>query len=187
MKKQLTLTLIVIVSIGAVYAMAKFIKMDTFPFAWALNFLLMGCVGFFSDAQQSDFNSPYFDEKKWERGGEIYEYLGVNVFRRLLVLVGWEKLTRKALPIGNDTASLSKLYVQTKKSEQNHIIIFIIVLGFNVYVALKFGFTKSVWLLVLNVLLHLYPILLQRYNRPRIKRILRLSERRNSCDNRDPI
>jgi len=178
MKKHLTLALIVIVSIGAVYALARFIKIDTFPFAWALNFLLMGCVAFFSDAQKNDFASPYFDEKKWERDGKVYEYFGIKVFRKLLVLVGWEKLTRKAIPIDNNNASLSKLYVQTKKSEQNHIIIFIIVLGFTVSVAFKFGFAKSVWLLVLNILLHLYPIFLQRYNRPRIKRILRLSERR---------
>jgi hypothetical protein len=31
---------------------------------------------------------------------------------------------------------------------------------------------EALWLIVLNVLLNLYPIIVQRYNRPRYKRLL---------------
>jgi hypothetical protein len=54
----------------------------------------------------------------------------------------------------------------------------IIVLGFNIFVAFKFGILKSLWLLILNILLNLYPVLLQRYNRPRIERAINISKRR---------
>ncbi|HEY0176876.1 MAG TPA: hypothetical protein VGC08_10890 [Pedobacter sp.] len=77
-----------------------------------------------------------------------------------------------------NTKALMNLHYQTKKSELGHVIILLIVLGFNVFVAFKFGVLKSLWLLVLNILLNLYPIFLQRYNRPRIERAINLSKRR---------
>lgn len=170
--------MVTLASAAAIYALVRFSKLDTFSFAWALNFLLMLCVVFFTEALKSPFSAPYFEEKPWENKGKVYDVVGVNYFRKLLVLIGWEKLIRAAYPINKDKEALTKLYRQTKKSELDHLIIFFIVLGFNVFVALKFGFVKSISLLVLNILLHVYPILLQRSNRPRIAKALKLSMRR---------
>lgn len=179
MKKTLTLILIAIVSICAVCALVKYTKMDTFSFAWALNFLLMLCVVIFTDVLKSPLIASYYNEKQWERKGKIYERFGINIFRNLLVLIGWEKIIRKANPIEKNTTALTNLQYQTKKSEFDHLIILFITLGFNVFVAFKFGVAKSLWLLLLNVLLHVYPIILQRYNRPRIERALNLSKRKS--------
>jgi hypothetical protein len=178
MKKILTLILIAIITIGSIYALVIYIKMDGFPFAWILNFLLMLFVVFFTDALKSPIASFYYNEKGWEGKGKIYEHLGINFFRKLLVWIGWEKVIRKTNPIEKNTESLANLYYRTKKSELDHVIILLIVLGFNVFVAFKFGLIKSLSLLILNVLLNLYPIFLQRYNRPRIQRVLNLSKRR---------
>ncbi|QSW90086.1 hypothetical protein J0383_04520 [Flavobacterium endoglycinae] len=178
MKKTLLLILIATATIGSTFALVYYIKIDKFSFAWALNFLLMLFVTYFTDALKSPLASSYYDEKTWEKRGKVYENLGINIFRKLLVLVGWEKVIRKTFPIEKNTKSLEKLYYQTKKSELDHLIILIIVLGFNVFVALEFGFVKSLSLLVLNLLLNLYPIFLQRYNRPRIAKALRLSLRK---------
>lgn len=177
MKKVVSLTLITILTITATVFLIRFVKLDGFQFAWTLNFLLMMAVVLFVDALNSPFTSSFYDQKSWEQRGKIYEVLGVNIFRKVLVAVGWEKLTRKANPIEKSTKSLENLYHQTKKSELGHIIIFLIVLGFNIYVAFEYGFLKSLWLLVLNVLLNLYPIFLQRYNRPRIQRAFALSKK----------
>lgn len=168
--------IIAILTIGLVYALARYIKMDGFAFAWALNFLLMLCVVAFTEALNSPLTSPYYDEKEWEQNGKIYERLGINFFRKLLVLIGWEKVIRKAFPIEKNNQALVKLYHQTKKSELDHLIILFIVLGFNVFVAFKFGVIKSLSLLILNILLNLYPIFLQRYNRPRIRKAVNLSK-----------
>jgi len=178
MKKVLTLILIAIITIGSIYALVIYIKMDGFPFAWILNFLLMLFVVFFTDALKSPLGSSYYNEKGWEQKGKIYEHLGINFFRKLLVWTGWEKVIRKTNPIEKNTNALMNLYYRTKKSELDHVIILLIVLGFNVFVAFKFGLIKSLSLLILNVLLNLYPIFLQRYNRPRIQRALNLSKRR---------
>jgi len=181
MKKTVSLTLIAIIGICLTVALAKFIRMDSFAFAWVLNFLLMMFVFVFTDALKSQLTSSYYNEKKWERRGKIYEHLGVNFFRKLLVWTGWEKMSRKSNPVKNDTKALVHLHYQTKKSELGHLIILFVVLGFNVFVAFKFGFFKSLWLLILNVLLNLYPILLQRYNRPRIARVIKIQNPRLAC------
>lgn len=178
MRKTLTLAIIIIATIALVYAVAYFIDMRGFSFAWILNFLLMGCVLWFTQTLKSPLSGPYYHEKAWERSGKIYEYLGINFFRKVLVWVGWEKLNKKSNPIGKNPQTLQQLHYNTKQSELGHLIIFIIVLGFNVFVAIEYGFNKSIWLLALNIMLNLYPILLQRYNRPRIERAIKLSKRR---------
>lgn len=178
MQKILKLVLIVVVTIGLVYVLAAYIRMDSFSFAWILNFMLMTGVLAFTETLKSDLASSYYREKKWERGGKIYEQFGINFFRKLLVWVGWEKLHKKNNPVAKDIQALKHLHHQTKKSELGHMIILFIVLGFNIFVAVKFGILKSLSLLTLNVLFNLYPIFLQRYNRPRIERAIALSKNR---------
>lgn len=177
MKKNLTLLSIILFTIALTWALAHYIKMDGFSFAWALNFMLMFGVLAFTETLKSPLTSSYYNVKGWEHGGKVYEPLGVNFYRKLLVWIGWEKLNKKANPVEKSTNALMTLRYKTKQSELGHLIILFIVLGFNVYVAFKFGVLKSLWLFLLNVLLNLYPIFLQRYNRPRIERALRLSKR----------
>jgi hypothetical protein len=92
-----------------------------------------------------------------------------------LVWIGWEGLNKKLNPIEKNTKPLIHLQYRTKQSELGHIILMTIVLTFAVYVAFEFGTRQSFWLLILNVLLNLYPIFLQRYNRPRIERAIIIS------------
>ncbi|GGF16413.1 hypothetical protein GCM10011518_27290 [Flavobacterium limi] len=132
------------------------------------------CVLTFTETLKSKFNSGYYKTKDWENKGKLYEKFGINLFRKLLVLVGWEKLNKKANPVKNDLESLLHLEYRTKQSELGHLIVFFIVLGFKIYVALRFTFVESVWLIILNIIFNVYPILLQRYNRPRIQRALAL-------------
>lgn len=176
--RRYKLWIITIFTIGSICALVHYIRMDGFAFAWALNFLLMLCVFAFTEALKSQLNSSYYNEKGWEQRGKVYEHFGINFFRKLLVWIGWEKLNKKTNPIEKNTIALMNLHYQTKKSELGHVIVLLIVLGFNVFVAFKFGVLKSLWLLILNVLLNLYPIFLQRYNRPRIERAIKLSKQR---------
>lgn len=178
MKKISILTLISIITIGLVYALAHYIRMDGFSFALALNFMLMASTLAFTETMKSKLNSPYFKEKACEKKGKIYESLGINIYRKLLVVIGWEKLNKKSKPVEKNAAALANLYYRTKQDELGHLIIMIIVLGFNIFVVLKFGILKSLWLLISNILLNIYPIFLQRYNRPRIERVINISKRR---------
>ena len=86
MKKIFILFSIAIVTIGSIFALVHFMRVDSFAFAWALNFLLMLSVFAFTDALKSQFTSTYYDEKAWEGRGKIYELLGVNFFRKLFLV-----------------------------------------------------------------------------------------------------
>ena len=175
MRRILTLIFIPILTIALIYGLIHFFGVLGFTFAWVLNFMLMTFVLAFTETLKSPLNSHYFSSRKWEQNGQVYEMLGINIFRKILVWVGWEKLNKKSNPVEKNINAVKNLHYRTKQSELGHSIIFIIVLGFNIYVALEYGILKSLWLLVLNVLLNLYPIFLQRFNRPRLERVLRLS------------
>lgn len=178
MKRGLTLIFIVILTIALIYALVHYIGVQGLPFAISLNFLLMGCALAFTETLKSQLSSPYFHDKAWERGGKVYESVGINLYRKLLVGIGWEKLHKQSKPVRKNIDALRFLHYKTKQDELAHLIIFIIVLGFGIFVAFKFGVVYSLWLFVLNILLNLYPILLQRFNRPRLERAIQISRSR---------
>ncbi|CAM3702687.1 hypothetical protein FSS13T_18890 [Flavobacterium saliperosum S13] len=178
MRKAILICLNLIITILLVYGLVSRIGLQGFLFAWMLNLVLMMCVFFFTETLKSELKSKYYSEKEWERKGKIYESLGVNGFRKVLVWIGWEKLNKKANPVKKNLKALLHLEYRTRQSELGHLIIFFIVTGFTIYVALTFGLLASLWLFILNIVLNLYPIVLQRYNRPRLRRAIALSQYR---------
>lgn len=178
MRKYLFIFLIIAGTVLMLYYLVSRIGVKGFLFAWILNFMLMMCVFLFTETLKSPLQANYFREKNWERKGITYERLGINIFRKLLVMVGWEKLNKKDNPVAKNLKALNHLENRTRQSEFGHVIIFFIVLGFNIFVAVQYGFLASIWLLILNILLNLYPVFLQRYNRPRLQRAIELCKRR---------
>jgi len=175
MKKTFKLILITVGTIALIYGLTYKTEMQSFAFACSLLILLMVGVRSFTETLKSPLTSSYFKQKPWERRGKIYELLGINFYRKLLVWIGWEKVSQKTKPVKKNTKTLIHLYHETKHDELGHLIILIIVIGFNIFVAFKFGVLNSLWLFVLKILTNLYPVLLQRYNRPRIERAINLS------------
>ncbi|WP_158859985.1 glycosyl-4,4'-diaponeurosporenoate acyltransferase CrtO family protein [Lunatibacter salilacus] len=175
MHKFLNLTLTVIFASFVIYLVAVWTGLDSFLFAWVLNFMLMMSLLAFTKTVQPTFKSTYYTIRKWEQEGRIYKLLGVNIFRKLLVWVGWEKLNKKTLPVKNSSESLMNLSYATRESEFGHLVIFFIVMIFTIFVAVKFGIVKSIWLLLLNILLNVYPVLVQRFNRPKFEKLLKMT------------
>jgi hypothetical protein len=178
MKKGILLFVIMLSTIGFIYFLVRYMGVQGFLFAWVLNFMLMMFVLMFTETLKSACTSNYFQEKNWEQKGKIYEQLGIHHFRKLLVIVGWEKLNKKENPVKNNLAALVHLEYRTKQSELGHLIIFFIVGGFSIYVAIRYSFSASAWLIFLNLVLNFYPILLQRYNRPRLQRAIQIFQRK---------
>lgn len=144
----------------------------SFAFAWTFHFMLMIWASVLYEAAKPSLASSYFDPKPFEQNGRIYGHLGVHLFRRALVWVGWEKISRKARPIRRDLEFLAAYERATRASEFNHLLIGAVVLGFCVYVAATHGWRQTLWLLLLTVPLHVYPAMVQRYNRPRVRSAL---------------
>jgi len=169
------LLLLVVVLIAVAYV---FIRQHpySFAFAWVLNFALMMAVFFFTNIFKPQLAGEYYNLKKWEANGTIYKWFGVNGFRKFLVLTGWEKVIRAANPVKNDLAALKNLEHGTRQSEFGHLIVFFIVLGMNIFVAFRYGISKSLSLFILNIIFNFYPVILQRYNRPRLQRMIKICE-----------
>jgi hypothetical protein len=155
----------------ACYATAAYFGDASLTFAWVLNFLLMPWFTLLVNQRKPTFSARYFLTKPFENEGRIYRYAGVHIYRKLLVWIGWEKIMRQGNTIQANTAALQTLEYNTRVSETGHAIIFLIVLAVTVITFENIDQAK--WLILTNVLLNVYPVLLQRFNRPRYLRILK--------------
>lgn len=123
-----------------------------------------------------ELKSSYFNCHRIEDDGRIYKYLGVHFFRKLLVLSGWERSRKKETPIRKSLILLEYYEYRTRTSEFGHVIIAIIISIISIYVCRVYSFKESVWLIFLNIVLNIYPIIVQRYNRPRVRRVINQSK-----------
>lgn len=62
-------------------------------------------------------------------------------------------------------------------SEASHLLIFLIIMMTVVYAAVKGWWDLAAWLMAFNILINVYPIMLQRYNRARLTPILERARR----------
>lgn len=122
----------------------------------------------------------WFRLRGFERDGRIYEILGVRLFR-LFVPDGdlANRLRRRRNPkyrlVGGRLAA-SAFVRRTEQSERGHLA-FLAMGVLSVAFAWQIGWRGwAVYLGVGNVVVNLYPILLQRYTRTRLARIIRRVE-----------
>lgn len=135
------------------------------------------------------FGTRFFDRRL------IYELLGIRIFKRYLPGSGdraMRRKCRKAIKNGN-TETLKEYYESTKKYEKIHLeslcvvfpVIFLIcALILASYEANVYFFLFLLPLfLIVNLLFNIYPIMLQRYNRARIEKILKKRAERKTGKN----
>jgi hypothetical protein len=150
-----------------------FMSMSSLSYSIALNFTLMIWMSIAETLLIPELKASYFNSYPFEEEGKIYTYLGVHLFRKLLVLSGWEKSRKKETPIRKSLIILEYYEYRTRASEFGHIIIAIIIVFITVYVFTVSSLKDTIWLIITNILLNIYPILVQRYNRPRVGRVIK--------------
>ncbi|GGK63598.1 hypothetical protein ACD591_00860 [Rufibacter glacialis] len=152
------------------YGVGRFLGYGSFAFAWVLNFMLMAWFTFLVNQMSPNLQAGYFLPKPFEKEGKLYQYAGIHAFRKMLVWIGWEKLMRKEHGLKINATSLRQLEYNTRISETGHLFIFLIVLLVTFLVTMHN--TGTLWLWLTNILLNVYPVFLQRFNRPRYLKIL---------------
>jgi len=124
-------------------------------------------------------NHPFFQTLPWEKGGEIYQrWFRVRDWKR--IIPNGSALYKGAFSIKNlnnaDLAYLQRWLVESVRAEVCHWIM--ILPGF------LFFFWNNVvvgWVMVAYAFLNnLVPIIMQRYNRPRMRKLLAQLERKCS-------
>tara|TARA_R110002049_G_C9119071_1_gene558238 strand:- start:1248 stop:1814 length:567 start_codon:yes stop_codon:yes gene_type:complete len=155
----------------------KYFPFDSFIFAFELNFLMMGWFAFSTPHLKMSYKWNYFISKKIERNGKIYNSFGVNIFRKILVIIGWERITNSMnKSVKYNYENLKSREINTRAGEFSHLVIVIIIIILTP--VLTNSLKEAKWLIIMNIIFHIYPIFIQRYNRPRYLRIINIFEKR---------
>lgn len=125
------------------------------------------------------FRDWYFTLKSVEqwRHGWLYRCLGVPFFKRYVPTSGdWiaQRRGQRSIPAGGHSAlrELRRYERRTRMIEWRHLGGFVAMASGIELTATLLGSTAVAWLWLANIGLNLYPIMLQRYNRLRIVRVL---------------
>ena len=118
----------------------------------------------------------YHRIRRFEESGRLYAWMGVRYFKRFVPNGDYSnRLLRASNPghrIIRDKASMVRFEASTRLAERVHLGALLMPLPCAAY-ALHLGWNGfALWLLLPNVPFHVYPILVQRYSRGRIRRVL---------------
>lgn len=110
----------------------------------------------------------YFTPRFWERSGKLYELLGIRFFKKYLPTTGdlmQRKVWRRKTLGDGRTKTLKSYERTTRMCEVTHLIFFF------AYFSLFLVPGNTTLDVVSNLLVNVYPIMLQRYNRARLYRV----------------
>jgi glycosyl-4,4'-diaponeurosporenoate acyltransferase len=121
----------------------------------------------------------YFRPKAFElyKGQPIYEWLGIKTFKKYLPTTGdiarkKRKIKQIKLSGADKIEELYRYERQTRTYEWRHWIGFVLFIGLTFLLDRKLTVYDWILLPLLNGYINVYPILLQRYNRIRILKVL---------------
>ena len=125
-----------------------------------LNFIFI----FFQTFKYVRMPSNFYLQRNYETK-RYFKYMGVNIFRLLLINSFFRHLNNRVYLKGRAKDYLLTFIEETKQSETSHIISGIFPLSVQL-LYLKYGLIEHfIWLSIFNLILNLYPFLLQRMNR----------------------
>jgi len=139
-------------------------------FAFELHFVLMTAAFFADRLLAPELDSRRFDVS--EREVRIYRRLGVVAFMRILRAVGWTAALRDRRVFDGTRATLASYERATRHGENAHLWLFVLVLAPIAWALARGWWDAALWLGSMNVVFHLYPILLQRLQRARLRALL---------------
>jgi hypothetical protein len=172
----------ILLQLGAFFLciwLSGILSIDHWGFAIFVNFLFMIVFTIiFGQLLAPVFLTKYFLSKPFEKEGRIYLRFGVRYYKYLLRIIGWEKIIRKDQPIKNNYESLLKYKTWTQVSEAIHLFASICVIAFTIWIGWRFSIGDVYWLILLNIMVNVFPVILQRYNRPRVIHLLKIYEMR---------
>jgi hypothetical protein len=143
----------------------------TASFAFLLNWLVVSWVRVVFEVASISFGEGYFRPRAFEREGRTYEYLGVRIFKKLM-LNRISTILNASLRFSGRLDSLKQLETATRAAETAHAIVFLMMLLPTAYALTKGWLDAAGWMMLFNIPLNMYPVMLQRYNRMRLQRLM---------------
>jgi hypothetical protein len=146
---------------------------NSFASGFLVNWLAISWVAVIGQVIDFSFASGYYTVRPFERSAWIYECLGIRIFKRLMRWRAWSFLNPTLrLQKGKIFSALQSLEKETRKAETGHLLVFIIILFFVGYAFAEGWLATAGWLLLFNILFNGYPVMLQRYNRQKLLRLI---------------
>ena len=143
-------------------------------FAFLINWLVMSWVAMMGQFVTFPFlPSTYYEIKPFEQSGQVYERLGVSIFKKIVrrgPLTVFSPTLR--FPAERSVSALKTLENEMRKAETSHLAIFCLILLLVGYALVKGWFDAVAWLLLFNIFFNGYPVMLQRYNRLKIRKLI---------------
>lgn len=135
-------------------------------FAFLVVWVPMTWLGTVSRVAQPRLPDSYHELRRFERGGRVYELLGVKTAKQLLrrgPLAFFNPGLH--LPAERTPERLAHLEQKMKDAEASHSILFFATFGVVIRAASRRWWTAAGLTLLFNTLFNGYPVMLQRYNR----------------------
>jgi hypothetical protein len=124
----------------------------------------------------------YYRIKRFERSGRLYLLLGVRLFRNLVpdgdIANRWRRRQRPQLRLIACRNQAIAFVKRTESSERGHLVLLAMGILTAAYAASISWSGWALYITIGNVLVNLYPALLQRYTRTRIDKIRDRLERK---------
>lgn len=154
---------------GAIAAAWLFIGPAGFSFALVTHFVLMAWVSSIISPRVRIPDLAWLRVRPWE--SRLYPALGVRLFGTLLDVTGWNRVVEKERGFSGTREGLHGLDQHTRRSEVGHGLCIVATVALAVGVLSTGAWYGAAWLIALGLVVHVYPVLLQRLLRARIQSI----------------
>ncbi len=141
---------------------------------FVLSLFITGVFAFLGFAYPTGNLMPesYYKIKNPKKLYAAYKVLGVKYFKIFLLVTFWGKEKNRKKYFNGTKTGIRNFIYQTRQSEFGHLAALVIVAVINLYVLWKGYYTVALSLFILNIFGNLYPVVLQRYHRMRIGKIV---------------
>jgi hypothetical protein len=142
-------------------------------FSFCVHFGTMGWSTAVLTAWKPALANSWFDAKPFENGGRFYRRLGVLRFQSALRRIGWERITRgRGAWFGRGRESAVTRECESRYGELAHLVGVLAFPPLAIWMIAASQPVAIVYLAFWTIVLQVYPVMLQRYNRPRYGRVV---------------
>lgn len=142
-----------------------------------VNWMVLSWIATVTLIAHLSFPAAYYATRPFERTGQFYERVGIRVVKKLLRR-GPLRIFSPTLqfPKEKTVSALRNLDNEMRKAETAHMLTFIVMLLLFGYAVVEGWLDVVLWMLLFNILINVYPIMLQRYNRTKLQELIRKQE-----------
>ena len=143
--------------------------------AFMINLYITGIFAFpgFVFPTHRLLGKAYFRIRNKNRLSRIYKLLKVDLFRYFLLFSYWGKEKNRKKYFNGTKSGLQNFIYQSLQSETGHLLSFVVIFLFASLLLIKGFYLLSIITMFINLPGNFYPVVLQRFHRIRIEKIMK--------------